>query len=291
MTAPGTTADPADPVFAYHLLRVASESFGAPPYALNESQLLEAEGRAADSVDLQRLVLESDEGRGVSLPGDVIDQALSEIVGRYEDRASFEADMARCGLDEAGLRAALGFDLIFDAVLEGVGGGAPKVGDDEVVAYYKDNPDRFSAPETREVSQILITVNDEFPENERAEARRRLQEIVERIAADPASFGREAQANSECPSALKEGDLGRVKRGTLFPELDAALFALEEGGLSDVVETELGFHLLRCDKVHPASVVALENVAERIRDVLSARRRREHQKEWLRRLRKSAAEV
>jgi len=55
-----------------------------------------------------------------------------------------------------------------------------------------------------------------------------------------------ALKHSECPTALQGGVLGIVPRGKLYPELDAVLFSLKVGAVSDIVESEIGFHLLLC---------------------------------------------
>ena len=58
-------------------------------------------------------------------------------------------------------------------------------------------------------------------------------------------FGDLARAHSDCPSAQHGGDLGLCGRGQMGPEVDAAAFAMEVNAISDVVETEFGYHLLK----------------------------------------------
>lgn len=277
-----------DPILAYHLLRVASETFGVPPYEMTAEQRREAEKKAADAVALQRMALDSPEGRGATVPDAVVDGALAEIAARYDNAKAFEGDLARCGLSAAGLRDALARDLAFDALMDRVADSAPEVTDEEVAAFYDANAAKFAAPETREASQILITVNEEFAENTREQARRRIDEIGFRITVNPRVFNAEAARFSECPSALQDGHLGRIKRGMLFPALDRALFGLCEGDVSGVLESEIGFHLLRCDKVYPASVMPRQEAEARIRAGMIERRRQGAQRAWLAAVKKEA---
>ena len=59
-----------------------------------------------------------------------------------------------------------------------------------------------------------------------------------------AEFARLATEHSSCPSRHKGGDLGEFGRGQMAPTFEQAAFSLEIGGLSEVVETEFGFHLV-----------------------------------------------
>ena len=59
-----------------------------------------------------------------------------------------------------------------------------------------------------------------------------------------ASFADQATEHSDCPSSSKGGDLGSFGPGAMVPEFDTAAFELEVGEISDVVETDFGFHLI-----------------------------------------------
>ena len=76
-----------------------------------------------------------------------------------------------------------------------------------------------------------------------ATAERLLGEIRERIV-DGESFGDLAAAYSDCPSKAQGGDLGRFSHGQMARKFSDAAYALEVGGLSGIVHTEFGVHLI-----------------------------------------------
>ena len=83
---------------------------------------------------------------------------------------------------------------------------------------------------------------------------------------------------------MDAGKLGAIKRGQLFPELDSVLFSMQEGTVSDVLESEIGFHLLLCEKIVPARILPFSKAEARIKKLIDERNRRNCQKAFLKQL-------
>jgi len=275
------------PEYRYHLLRAALDAGLAGLAGLTEHQLAAATARADKSFDLESLVLATPEAARVQLPTGRIDAAVAQLRGRYPDEAAFLADLAGNGLDLGVLTAALGRELRFDAVMQQVAAKRPSVTGMDERLFFELHRDRFTQPEQRTVRHILITVNDAFEENRREVARGRIERLAERLDGRANRFPSLARAHSECPTAMEDGRLGTVARGKLYPELDSALFALPEGGISPPVESEMGFHLLWCEKVHRGRTLPFSKARGRIRALLEERAGRNCQKAFISALRKT----
>ena len=268
-------------VYRYHLLRVALERYQKNLTQLDDMHMADVHRRASRTYSLESAVLDTPEARDVVIDGRRLDAAVAEVVSRYRDAQEFRADLAANGLDESALRGALRRELVFDAVLQRIGARRPTISELDTRLYYELNRERFRVPEQRTARQILVTINPDYPDNTRAAAQARIEKIRGTLAHRPGRFAEQARRYSECPSALDGGKLGEISRGQLYPELDATLFGLEEGEISDVVESEIGFHLLLCEKIHPLRQVPYTRAAPDIHNLLEERHRRNCQKSWL----------
>jgi peptidyl-prolyl cis-trans isomerase C len=282
-----------DGVARYHLLRAASERFQREPAALSESQLREALGRARKSLEIESLVLASPEAHQVLIRSRQLEGAVAALRARYPDSDAFLKDLGRNGLDLETLGLALRRELTFDAVMQRVAAQQVQVDDIDLRLYYELHRGRLTSPERRTARHILITLNDDFEENRRDPVLARMEALRERLGDRPAVVARHfpdlARQHSECPTALEGGRLGAVRRGQLYPELDALLFRLGEGQVGGPVESELGVHLLWCERIHPERALPFAKVRDSIRQVLTERRRRDCQKAWLAELRQTAS--
>jgi nitrogen fixation protein NifM len=268
----------------YLLLRTALAQYEKSPSELSADELNALKRQVAKEYEIQSYILSSDEARDVFIPDSVVATSLDEVKARYGSFEEFITDIENNGMSEVGFRTALERELKVEAVLDRVSAKAVSISDMDIMIYYHMHHDRFKLPETRTARHILITINPDFEENQKQNAYQRLTKIRERLLKKTKRFGEQALKHSECPTAMNGGILGRVRKGELYPELDAELFAMKEGEISDVIESELGFHVLFCEKVHSAGAATLKEARPKIQKLLEDRARRMCQKAWLNQL-------
>lgn len=285
-----TAVEAYPPEFSYHLLRAALDTFKKNVAALDATERSRAERKARQTYVLEDLVMASAEAAEVVIAADQVARAVEKVESRYPSTVEYEDDLSRNGLDPGTLRSALRRELVFDAVLQKIGARHAAVDDIDVALFYEMHRDRFAVAETRRTRHILITVNDRFAENQREAALTRAEDLAGQVRGRSHRFASVARRHSECPTAMEGGKLGRVSRGQLYPQLDEVLFSMDDDEISGVVESDLGYHILWCERIEPARTVPLAQARSRIRGILEERGRRNCQKAWLSEL-KQRAEV
>jgi peptidyl-prolyl cis-trans isomerase SurA len=95
-----------------------------------------------------------------------------------------------------------------------------------------------------EISEIIITPS--VNEVERQKALDKITKLREKVISGESTFEVVASQNSQDPgSALRQGDLGFAKRGVYVPEFEATVFSLAKDEISEIIETEFGFHFIQ----------------------------------------------
>ncbi len=266
---------------AYPRLKLALQHFDMSPWELNIQQLETLEKMVAHQLDMEEKVLAYAEQSGMRIGAEALNQAIEEVRLGYQSNEQYLASMAQAGLDLPSLSEALRRELLVSQVLDKVVEGIKPLSEAAARAYYVDHLRKFLLPERREVRHILITINDEHPDNVEAVALRRIQALRSKLVSSPRQFGKLALRNSECPTALHEGKIGLVQQGQLYPELDSALFGMQAGQVSEVLRSPMGFHLLWCEAIQDAGPMPPEQAIPKIIEAQLAQARKKLQRQWL----------
>ena len=130
-----------------------------------------------------------------------------------------------------------------------------------VKSLYEERADQYARPEARKSRYILVRVSPDASDEDRASARKRAEEIQQSIL-DGADFADVALERSDDESSrARGGDIGYIARGETRPEIEAALYAVEPGGETRLVETDAGFYIVRVDEIRPESQVPFEEAS------------------------------
>lgn len=121
-----------------------------------------------------------------------------------------------------------------------------QISDVDLKSYYDQNVGRLSGNEERRASHILINAPKNAPATEREKAKARAQELLIKLRAAPESFAELAKVNSQdTGSAVKGGDLDFFQRGAMVKPFEDAVFAMKKGDISEAVESDFGYHIIR----------------------------------------------
>jgi peptidyl-prolyl cis-trans isomerase D len=139
------------------------------------------------------------------------------------------------------------------------------VSDAEIADAYNKNKDKLGTPEKRTASHILIAVKKGASADEQAKAKAKAGQVLAEVRKNPNDFAKIAKAESQDPgSAELGGDLGTVEKGVFVKPVEDAIFALKDGQVSDLVQSEFGYHIIKVTSVKPASVKTLDEAKPEI---------------------------
>lgn len=130
-----------------------------------------------------------------------------------------------------------------------------QVTDEELLNYFNTHQELFKKPESAVASHILVPTLEEATS------------IADEIKAG-LDFAEAASKYSSCPSKSDGGNLGEFTRGRMVPEFEEATFKLEEGQMSEPVQTQFGYHLIKLTSKNESAVPTFEEVKENVRGQL-----------------------
>jgi peptidyl-prolyl cis-trans isomerase D len=146
--------------------------------------------------------------------------------------------------------------LDLDAVKKGI-----TVSEADLKTYYEQNIAKYAQPEQRRASHILISVPKNASPAEREKAKARITELLAQVRKNPDSFAELAKKNSDDPGSAKNGgDLDWQTRGAFVKPVEDAMFALKKGEISDVVESEYGYHIIKLTDIKEGHQKTYEEV-------------------------------
>lgn len=151
------------------------------------------------------------------------------------------------------------------------------VSDADIKSYYDQNLSRYTTAEQRRASHILISVKKDAPAAEQAAAKAKAESLLAEVRKNPADFAKVAKANSQdTASAEMGGDLGYFGSGMMVKPFEDAASKLKQGEISDLVQSDFGYHIIQLTGIKAAQVKLLDEVkvdiAAEIKKQLAARK-------------------
>ena len=139
----------------------------------------------------------------------------------------------------------------------------PAVTDEEIRKYYDDNPDKFKQKSQVRASHILISVDSSATKAQKDAARKEIEALLSRIKSGE-DFAAIAKEKSQCPSSANGGDLGFFSKGDMVEPFEEAVFSMKPGEISNIVETQFGYHIIKLTDKKDEKTIGFEEAKEEI---------------------------
>lgn len=226
-----------------------------------------AEAMALTTMIERRLQLQEAKARSVEVADQEVKQAVKQLVQQGEKIDEQDPVSTNSVRDQLTL-----LKVVDREVRSGV-----MVADPEMKRYYQEHRDRFALPEEYTLSQILIKPRSP---DDVADAKAKGREVTA-LLKQGESFEDLALRYSDGPTASRGGRLGLVRQGELLPAIERGVSTLVPGGISDVIESPEGLHIVRLDDKKPKQFRPFEEVRQEIQALVFQQKSEDMFQSWL----------
>lgn len=220
--------------------------------------------------------------------------APTEVDARFDQyRANFPSDevftqqLQTMGFNEEQLRDEIGMAIQIESLLSTNVGEVESPTEEQCREYYDTHLEQFHEPEKVKASHILVTVDANAAPEEREAAREKIESLRQQCLAGE-DFAQLARTHSDCPSSAQGGDLGWFDRARMVEPFSTAAFALQPGEISDVVETQFGYHVIRLTDRQEGRDIPFDEVREQISQKIEGDERQAGVDSYIKQLREEA---
>jgi peptidyl-prolyl cis-trans isomerase C len=242
----------------------ASEQRGAVPTA---DQQKEFDKQALSQLVSAELLYQAGQKLEIKDIDKQIEEKFAKGKSRFKTDQEFEKAMKDMDMTEKDLRDYTRRDLVITNFIEKTIIPKVTVSEEDSRKFYDQNPDKFTKPEAVKASHILLGVDQKASADEKKTAREKAEKLRKELIGG-ADFAALAKGNSTCPSSQQGGDLGYFGKGQMVPAFEKAAFALKPGEISDVVETQFGYHVIKVTERKAPEKVDFKEAKPRIDEFL-----------------------
>lgn len=208
---------------------------------------------------------------GITCTAEEIDAKFEEVTAQRPQGMTLEQAFEQAGINADELKKQIGemmpIQKLFEQLTEG-----EEVSDEEVAKYYEENGQVFETPEQVRASHILVKVDKGASDEDKAAAKSKIEGLLAQVK-EGADFAELATANSDCPSKSQGGDLGMFGKGQMVKPFEDAVWALEDNAVSEIVETQFGYHIIKRTGYKEAGKTAFDEVKTDIKAYLERQKK------------------
>ncbi len=210
-----------------------------------------------------QLLYQASRDRDMLVASADVDRELDNMKSRFPQPDQFDQALETRGMTLDELRNEVQRNLSIQKLIETGIVSRANVTPEAKRRFYDENQEQMRQPEQLRLSHILKSVSPEATAEERATVLTAIEGILEE-AKSGADFAGLAREHSEDPGSAQNGGGLTVTRGQTVPPFEQAAFALEPGGLSSVVETQFGYHIIKLSEKIEGQLMSYEDVHPRI---------------------------
>ena len=255
---------------------------------LSDKEKKRYEAEVLDQLITTEVLYQESEKKGIKVDPKKVEQQFDMLLKRYPDKEKFNEFLDQWDITEEKIKAEIKRGTAIRELIKTNVADKVKVDGKDVKKIYDDNPEKFKSPEEIKTSHILIKLDPKKASKAKKEDAKKKLEVVKERLTKGEDFGKLAKEISEGPSSKSSGDLGFISRGQMVKSFEDAAFALNVGEVSDIVETQFGYHLIKVFEKKPAKMLTFEEIKGRLANQLEQQKAQQEIRAYIQELKNSA---
>jgi len=246
---------------------------------------------ALDQIEFEELVYQEAMRRKLTVAPAKLSRAMQEFRTQFDTDAAYQSYLAQeQGGSPQNLRRKVRRAILIDQLLTSDVTQNAVITEAQLRTFYSKNPDHFRKPESVSLQTISLLIPDNASPKQKAEIRKRAEDALRQARAtkDYEGFGLLAEKVSEDDWRVMMGDHKSIHRGRMPAPVEAVVFKMQSGQVSDIIETENSFCIARVNAREESKLVSFAEVRRRLKKDLETEKADTLKKAMEARLRKNA---
>lgn len=235
----------------------------------------------------KELLYQESKLQGIAVDENKVFEQLMSAKQRFPNEAEFKKTIEEMKLTEADIKFQITRALAIRDLIEKNITQKLIITDKDTKAYYDEHPEAFKQSEEVKAGHILIKVDSDADAAKKAKAREKIEKVQTKLK-NGEDFSTLAKEYSEGPSNVKGGDLGYFKRGQMVKPFEEAAFKIKPNEVSDIVETQFGYHLIKVFEKKPEGAIAYKEAKDKISQYLKQEKGKAEIQKYIDKLREEA---
>ena len=261
----------------------ANQGKGQP----SDEQLAEIKKNLFEGLITRKLLYLESQKKGMEVDDATIDERLANMRKQFPKEEDFKGMLEKMHLTEDLLKAQLREGMAIQKLIDQEVISHIEILDKDTKDYYDGHTDLFKQSEKIQASHILIKADPGAGESVKADALKEIKKIQKELK-EGGDFAALAREHSQCPSAAKGGDLGEFGRGQMVKPFEDAVFSMKPGEISDIVETDFGYHLIKAGDRKPGTITDYKDIKDKLAQYLKQMKTGEEVKKYIEKLKEQA---
>lgn len=204
---------------------------------------------------------------------EMVDQNIDEARKSAPSPAAFESEIKASGMTLAQVRDRAMEEQLCRRILQREASAGVTISENDAKKFYDENQSKFEQPEQVRAAHILISTLDSVTQrplpSDQKKAKEQLARSIRERAVKGEDFAALVKQYSEDPGSKDKGGEYKFPRHQMVPEFESAAFSLKVGQISDLVETQYGYHIIKVLEKFPAKQTQFAEVEPKIKDYLT----------------------